>query len=135
MSADVFVFLRESDLPSTFEWQAGIDTLGVDMRLHEEPEPNTAAGYWPVAIRGIASGFEFYAGSIENAFGTPTPEGIGERDFAVNLVTHSDMRELECSLYAAAALASVAGGVGFDEETGGIMPFAALLDEARSIES
>jgi hypothetical protein len=86
-------------------------------------------------IRGIASGFEFYAGSIESAFGTPAPECIGGRDFAVNLVTHSDIRELECSLFAAAALASVTDGVAFDEETGGIMPFAALLDEARSIES
>ena len=42
----------------------------------------------------------------------------GERDFAVNLVTRSDIHALECSLYAAAALASTVGGVTLDEEAG-----------------
>lgn len=135
MSVDVFVFVREPDLPSREEWQAAIDELGIDLQLDERMEPDSASGYWPVKIRGEASGFEFFSGSAEVLFGSSAPSGAGDRSLTVDLVTHSDIRELECSLLAGAALALVADGVVYDEETNRATSHEALLELAQSIAS
>lgn len=58
---------------------------------------------------------------------------IGSRDAVATFTTHSDMRELKSSMLAAATLAELSGGLVFDEDTGGVLPGARLLDEARSI--
>jgi hypothetical protein len=133
MSVDQFVFLREADLPSTSQWQATLDQLGIDLQLDTTVEPNGHSGYWPARFGGQDSGFEYFCGSIPDAFGAPPPDGLNDRDYVVNLVTHSDMHELRCAMYAASALAAVCDGLCFDEEADALTTATAVLHEAHSI--
>lgn len=79
-------------------------------------------------------GFEYYTGSVADMFGGPPPDGLDMGDFVVNFVMHSDLQELLCSMIAAAALATVADGVVFDGESGGLIDGSALLEQARTID-
>lgn len=51
-----------------------------------------------------------------------------------NFVTHSDVRELKCSMLAGAALAILADGVVFDDDSAETMDAEEPLVQARSIE-
>jgi hypothetical protein len=133
VSVDHFVFLRERDLPSTAQWQAALDQMGVDLQLDSTVEPGDHSGYWPARLAGEESGFEFFRGSLEDEFGAEPPEGLNGRDHVVSLLTHSDVQELRCAMYALAALALASDGLCFDEETGGVRDASAVLEEARSI--
>jgi hypothetical protein len=133
VSVDQFVFLRQEDLPSTSKWQVALDQLGIDLQLDPTVEPSLHAGFWPARLGGEHAGFEYYSGSIPDAFGAAPPDGLNGRDYVVNLVTHSDLHELRCAMYAASALASLCDGVCLDEETGELTSASAVLQEARSI--
>ena len=133
VSVDQFVFLRKADLPSTERWQAALDQLGIDLQLDPTVDPSVHSGYWPARLGGQDSGFEYFCGSIPDAFGAPPPDGLNGRDHVVNLVTHSDVHELRCAMYAASALAAACDGLCFDEATGGLTSASAVLQEARSI--
>lgn len=135
MSVDVFVFIGEASLPSRTRWQAGLDALGVALQLGDIGDVTSHTGYWPVTIHGSTSGFELYTGSVEHAFGRPAPSGAGDRELVVDLVTGGDMQELLCSLYAASALAYVADGVCYDEETDSAVPYGVFLDQARLLDN
>jgi hypothetical protein len=133
VSVDQFVFLREENLPSTSTWQVALDQLGIDLQLDPTVEPSLHAGYWPARLGGEETGFEHFSGTIPDAFGAVLPDGLNGRDYVVNLVTRSDVRELRCAMYAASALASVCDGLCLDEETGRLISASAVLQEARSI--
>jgi len=133
VSVDQFAFLREADLPSTSRWQAALNELGIDLQLDPTVEPSVHSGYWPARLGGQEAGFEYFGGSIPDAFGAPPPDGLNGRDYVVNLVTHSDVHELRYAMYAASALATVCDGLCFDEETGGLTSASAVLQEAHSI--
>lgn len=134
MSVDVFVFLRKQDLPPVDAWQAQLDALGALVRLDGGVDPRTHTGYWPADLDGATSGFEFFTGSLSATFGPTAPPGIGDRDLVAQFVTHSDMRELKCSMLAAAALAEAGDGVVFDEDTEGTMTGAAFAAQALAID-
>ncbi|MGH9228759.1 MAG: hypothetical protein ACRD07_08525 [Acidimicrobiales bacterium] len=133
VSVDQFVFLRKADMPSTSRWQAALDQLGIDLQLNPTLDPSVHSGYWPALLGDHDSGFEYLCGSIPDAFGAPPPDGLNGRDYVINLVTHSDLRELRCAMYAASALAVACDGLCFDEETGGLTSASAVLQEAHSI--
>ncbi len=116
MSVDLYVFLRSGHLPSISEWQTQLDALTVDLRLDPEVDPRSHTGYWPAELDGVSSGFEFVLGSVKETFGSAPPPGVGDREVVAQFVTHSDMHELKCSMLAAAALATFADGVVFDED-------------------
>jgi hypothetical protein len=80
----------------------------------------------------LAAGFEFYLSPVAEGFGVVDFD-IGSRDLVANFMTHSDMGALKGSMLAAAALAEAADGLVFDEGTGGVMPAARLLEQARDI--
>ena len=133
VSVNVFVFLGRH-LPPLPDWQTELDRLGIDLRLDEGINPSSHSGYWPASVDGEPSGFEFYSGGVTDVFGTPAPPGIGDRDVVANFVTHSNMQELKCSMLAGAALAMLADGVVFDEDSGGTMDGEEFLAQARSME-
>jgi hypothetical protein len=134
MSVDIFVFMREQDLPSTRRWQAALDRLEVGIHLDATPEPTTHSGYWPVTASAQASGFEYLAGPIADAFGSQPPVEVQDRDFVVDLITHSDMQELRCAMFAACALAPECNGVIVDGESGTVMTTAEMRAQASSID-
>jgi hypothetical protein len=133
MSVDQFVFLREVDLPTTSQWQSALDELAAKIQLDPSVEPRHHAWYWPASVAGAESGFEFFHGTIGEAFGGTPPDGLNGRDHVVNFVTHADIQELRCAMYAAAALVSVSDGRYFDEESSGFKEVVAVLEEAGTI--
>jgi hypothetical protein len=133
VSVDIFVFMREQDLPSTSRWQAALDGLDVGLQLDATPDPATHSGYWPVKTSAQVSGFEYFAGPLADAFGAQPPVEVEDRDFVVDLVTHSDMQELRSAMYAACALALECNGVIVDGESGTVMTTAELRTQANSI--
>lgn len=134
VSVHVLVLVHRDRLPSTAEWQAELTALGLDLRIDAAIEVAEHAGFWPATLEGAPSGFEFYTGAVEEVFGDSPPAGTDGRTVVADFVTHSDMRELKCSMFAAAALASRANGVVFDEETEGTMDPQRLLAQASGIE-
>ena len=133
MSVDVFVFLKRSNLPSTDEWQETLTKLNTGLLLDAECQAEDHSGYWPASFPdGLSAGFEFLLSPVAEGFG-PVDFDIGDRDFVANFITHSDMRELKGSMFAAASLAVAADGLVFDEETGDVMPPLELLQQARNI--
>jgi len=133
VSVDIFVFMREQDLPSTGSWQAALDRLDVGLRLDAAPDPATHSGYWPVKASAQVSGFEYFSGSIADAFGAQPPVEVEDRDFVVDLVSHGDMQELRSAMFAACALALECNGVIVDGESGTVMTTDELRTQASSI--
>lgn len=134
MSVDLFVFLSESSLPTTAQWQDALDRLGVDMRLDGSIDAADHSGFWPAQCGSRRVGFEFYTGPVAERFGAQPPDGLGGRDFVANFVTHSDLQELRCAMLAAAALATETGGVVLDPQSGALMDGSTLLMEAQTID-
>ena len=135
MSVDVFVFIRDNNLPNQQQWQAGLDALGIDLLISDVGDMGTHTGFWPVTFRGSATGFEFHMGSVNDLLGDAAPSGLGDRDLAIDLVTGARMLELVCSLYAAAGLAYVADGVCWDASTTAAVSYQKMLEEARRAEA
>jgi hypothetical protein len=71
---------------------------------------------------------------VPEAFGGDVPLEFADRDFVVNLVTHSDVVEQKHPMLAAVALANVADGLILNGETGDVVSSEEMLQEARSIE-
>jgi hypothetical protein len=134
VSVDVFVFLKRESLPSTAAWQRALDRLGIDVKLDATIEAVNHSGYWPARVGGQRSGFEILVGPIADVFGRAAPLGVDERDTVADFVTHSDMRELQCSMFAAAGLGIETDGLIFDDDADGLMQPAELLEQARAID-
>jgi hypothetical protein len=71
---------------------------------------------------------------FRDVFGRAAPDGLADRDTAADFVTHSYMREPQCSMPATVALAVEANGLVFDEETESLIPPEQLLEQARTID-
>jgi hypothetical protein len=126
--------LKRENLPSTAAWKNALDRLGIDIQLDAGIEAASHSGYWPARFGGKLSGFEILVGPISDVFGRAAPPGVDEHDIAADFVTHSDMVELQCSMFAAAALGIEADGFIFDEDTDGLMRPSELLEQARAID-
>lgn len=133
MSVDLFVFLSKPKMLTAAEWQTAIDRLGVDVHLDESIDAAQHSGFWPADCGSRRLGFEYYAGSIADTFGASPPAGLGDRDFVVDFVTHSDLLELRCAMICAAALAIETGGLTLDDGTGELVHGVTLLEQALTI--
>ena len=132
MSVDTFVFLRDDRLPSRAEWQTALDIEDACITLDTVDDLREFSGYWPAKFDGHDSGFEWLYGPVADTFGE-LPEGAGDRRHAVDFVTHSDMRELVCALFAAGVLAKLADGLFFDEESASLVSGERAIEIARLI--
>ena len=72
VSVERVVFLRESDLPSTWRWQAALDQIGVDLQLDSSVEPGEHAGYCQ-ALRSVAFGGAVSAYLLPTTLGANRP--------------------------------------------------------------
>jgi hypothetical protein len=126
MSVDLIVYLQRSAMPSPANWQQAIRDAGFPVELDQGFDPDTFSGFLPCTIRGIESGFEYFAGPLSDddraAVGAPPGS-----DFSVTLVTHSDLRELACSVAAAGALTRRSGGILVDPQSQESFPAAVVL--------
>lgn len=135
MSVDSFFFVRDAKLPTIAEWQAALDRAGVGIVLEDVGDLRTHTGYLPATHRGQPSGFEWYYGSLAGHFGGHPPVGLDGREYVVNCVTHSDMRELVCGSVACSVLSQLADGMFLDEESGALLGPQESLAQALAMES
>src|SRR4029077_4704527 len=115
MSVDLFVFLRDTDVPTRDSWQDAIKAAGVDLVL-DDFDPREHTGYLPVKLDGKPTGFEYYFGSVDEEL-RQRPEQIGDRDRVISFVLHSDLTELRAAMWAAAVLTKHASGIFCDPQS------------------
>ena len=132
MSVDTFTFLNDGRLPSRDQLQAALDAENINIKLDDVDDLRQFSGYWPAKFDGHDSGFEWYYGTAVETFGE-VPDGVDERSHAVDLVTHSDIRELVCALFVAGVLAKVADGRFLDEDSGEFVSGDRTIEIAREI--
>lgn len=118
MSVDPFFFVRDTELPTIRQWQAALDRAKVDIVLQDVGDLRKHTGYLPATHRGLASGFEWYFGSLADNVGGDHSVDLNGRELVIRCVTHSDLRELICGLLACSILSQLADGLFLDEETG-----------------
>jgi len=115
MSVELCVFLRDKNVPTKDRWQQAINDSGVDLVL-DDFDPRVHTGYLPAKLNGKPTGFEYYFGSVEEAF-AERPERIGDRDRVLSFVLHSDLTELKAAMWAAAVLTKHASGIFYDPQS------------------
>lgn len=134
MSMELHVFLPKLALPDVHRWQAAIDTLGIDVRLDPDVDVETHSGFWPAAFNGQPGGFEFDVAPASDVIEV-APDIAGRvrgLDIVGNFRWGGDLNEMASALTAAAALASISGGVWFDPQEGQCLDATAAVREARS---
>lgn len=134
MSVDSFFFVRDGKLPTIPQWQAALNQAGVGILLEDVGDLRTHTGYLPATHRGEPSGFEWFYGPLADNFGGDPPQGLDGREYVINCVTHSDMRELVCGSVACAVLTQLADGMFLDEESGGLLNPEEALNQALAME-
>lgn len=134
MSIDSFFFVRDAELPTITAWQAALDQAGVGIVLEGVGDLRKHTGYLPATHRGHPSGFEWFFGPLAENFPGDLPDGLDGREYVINCVTYSDMRELVCGLVACSVLSQLVGGVFLDEESGSLLEPPAALAQALSHE-
>ena len=126
--------MRDDRLPTVQQWQEAIDALCGSVVLDPVNDLRTHTGYLPARFRGQDSGFEWYYDPIKDAIDDP-PEKAELYSHAASLVTHSDMRECVCAMFAGAALAKASGGKVCSGETGEVFTPEEALAEAKAAEA
>ena len=121
MSLNTLVILRDDQLPSIAQWQRALYDAGINLQLDAIEDLRGHTGYLPAKLNGIDSGFEWYFGPVDEVFGQ-TPDGIGGRGHAASFVTHGEVHETLCALYAAGVLTGISNGLFFDEDAGAFVP-------------
>jgi hypothetical protein len=117
VSVDLIVYLRRAAMPTPSQWQQAIRDARFQVDLDTDFDVDTFSGFLPCKFRGADSGFEYFSEMVaeEDRVETELPPGT---DFAVTLVTHSDLSEFATSLLAAGALCHASGGVLVDPQSG-----------------
>jgi len=115
VSVDLYVFLRDQDVPTRDGWQQAINASGVDLVL-DNFNPREHTVYLPVKLNFKPTGFEYYFGSVEQELGVVS-ERIGDRDRVISFVLHGDFTELKAAMWAAAVLTKHASGIFYDPQS------------------
>jgi hypothetical protein len=131
VSVDLIVYLRRSAMPTPAGWQQAIRGAGFPVEMDTDIDLDTFSGFLPCKVRGVASGFEYFAGQLSPGETTEVGAPPGS-DFSVTFVTHSDLREFACSAVAAGALAQAGGGLLVDPQSGESFPAADAVSWAAA---
>lgn len=108
------VYLQRARMPTPARWASAIVEAGFETAaLDPDFDVDEHSGFLPCTLDGIASGFEYESGPVESIDGLELPDTF---DFSVTFTTHSDLRELACSVIAAAVLGSITDGVLVDPQ-------------------
>jgi hypothetical protein len=117
VSIDLIVYLRRAAMPTPEQWQQAIRAAGFPVDLDTDFEVDTFTGFLPCKFRGADTGFEYFSEEVkeQDRVEAGLPPGT---DFAVTLVTHSDLGEFATSLLAAGALCHASSGLLVDPQLG-----------------
>jgi hypothetical protein len=134
MSVHYWVFLQDHRLPTISEWQHALDAHDTQIVLDQIDNLRSHMGYLPARYCGHPCGFEWFLGLASEAF-DEVPEPIQSRPYLADFVTHSDLRELICSMIAGAVLAQVADGLVLDENSNEFIDGKRALEIAKEAEA
>lgn len=134
MSMELHVFLAKGKLPTIRQWQAAIDSHGFDVKLDPSTDVASDSGFLPAVFKGRESGFEFdVSPAVDVVEAYPdVADRVAGLDAVGNFRWGGDFDEMACALAAAAALASLSGGVWFDPQEGECRDAAGAVREAQS---
>jgi hypothetical protein len=117
MSVELVVYLRRAAMPTPARWQQAVRDAGYSVELETDFDVDTSTGYRPCKFRGEDAGFEYYSFTM-NQEDRAKAGAPPDADFAVTLVTHSDLREFATSSVAGGVLCLVSGGLLVETESG-----------------
>jgi hypothetical protein len=115
MSVHLYVFLRDSDLPTQEEWQRAVQDAGHDL-FFDSFSPKEHAGFLPMQLDGEECGFEYSFRSIEEGEGEEVD--LGDRSHVVELSWHSSILDLRAVEIAASTLTELCNGIFLDPQSG-----------------
>ena len=101
---------------------------GFPAELDSDFDVDEFTGFLPCRYDGADSGFEYFGSTVEPEDDLELPSGL---DFSVTLSTHSDMRELACSVVCASLLCSLTGGILVDPQADVTVSAADAITWAR----
>ena len=131
MSVDLYVYLRDAEIPTREQWQEAIDEAGIDLVLDKEFSVREhEGGFVPVLMGEEETGFEFYLDSLDESYIPDEPNAaqrLADRG-CVAAFRLSDLQEWVAAMYAAAVLTQLANGLLCDAQIG------ELVDGARAME-
>lgn len=135
MSVDLYVFLRERELPTDEEWQRAIQAAGHDL-VFDSFSSREHTGFLPARLAGELSGFEYSFNPIDANEVEKLKAIIADRSHVVTFTLHGNMLELRAAEIAASVLTDLANGVYFDPQSGshaeGKADYSLLADERNA---
>jgi hypothetical protein len=147
MSVKLWVFLRDSDVPTQSAWQDSINRSSLHLLLPEF-SPRDLTGFLPCSIDGAECGFEYFLDFSRDVMDGQEPDeedehededelrtAIGDRDRVIQLVTHGGRKiDSQAQIFAAASLANMVNGVFYDPQGGDFAIGRAVFDIIRQSE-
>lgn len=135
MSVQLFVYLREEQLPTRDQWQLAIDSHGIDLTL-DQFSTREHVGFLPAKLKGSNCGFEYAFQPVDQSATQEMPEQIGDRNKVVSFVTHGGREpDGEAAMLAAAVLTELTNGVYEDPQGGGFAEGTAVFEMIREQEN
>ena len=117
MSSNVFVLLRDSEIPTRQQWESHLATLGFDLEFDDSFDPRAhPGGYVPVSLNGVIYDARFEINldvttNLDLNFSPPEHEG---RDRVFSFTNLASLRGWIASQLAAVSLAWGVSGMYFD---------------------
>jgi len=133
MSVDSFLLLRDERLPDCAALQAAVSRIDTGIVLDDVGNMRKHTGFWPVDLKGQESGFEWYYGTVAETFAENPAWAVGYAH-VVRFRTFSEIHELVSAMYVAGALASLADGRFYDEESNELLGSEEILRLASALE-
>ncbi|MBL6936723.1 MAG: hypothetical protein ISS15_07535 [Alphaproteobacteria bacterium] len=120
MSLEVYVFIKEVNIPTAESWQASIDRAGFPMTFAPGFEPLKDKGFVPCTFDGVAAGFEYVLSEIDEvASSYPNlQEKVRGYDSVVTFRWGSRLRECAVALLAASSLTDSVSGFMYEPQEG-----------------
>jgi hypothetical protein len=116
MSVHLWVFLRESELPTQEQWQRVVQEAGHDL-VFDSFLPREHTGFLPIRLAGKQCGFEYSFKPVHEEV-DEVPPFVGDRTHVVEFNWHGDMQGLRATEIAACALTELANGIFYDPQSG-----------------
>ena len=113
MAIELHVFLEKSEVPTHYDWQEAISSIGSPAEIRAPFDPQLDKGFRPVNYGDQSTGFEFYLEpSSEIVRSYPhIADRLGRRDVCATFRWGGGLNEMSAALAAAAALTKLSDGI------------------------
>ena len=118
-------------MPTPSDWQAAIARAKFPLVLDQDFDPFTFSGFLPCIYDATPSGFEYYAGVLDER---DQSQLEGKRyNFSVTLSVHTGAKEMQSASAAAGALCFSSGGLLVDPQSGEEFDSTTVIERTQSM--